>query len=253
MNRSTTHLKNKLPREAGIRKRLKGGEPELLVPYNCSEILISFDGNMEMKKIGSPRVYRMLENHIYLLTPRARGAYLESQKDRSYLLLPQQFLSIDDDKGKLQSVGIGIYKLEEGVFGLNELLDLILSDDLLQLNATLAHYFGVHSSSETVIDAIDMIKSAKGRLSVKEIYESLEISKSKLEKCFNREVGLTPKEFCRIEKLNRFIEVYRGFPELSLTELTYLGGYYDQSHLIKEFNYFLGMSPGKFFSLRNAA
>lgn len=54
------------------------------------------------------------------------------------------------------------------------------------------------------------------------------------------EIGLTPKEFCRIEKLNYFIRTYKQESEGTLTELTYKCGYYDQSHLIK---YFLNTSP----------
>ncbi|MEO1253829.1 MAG: helix-turn-helix domain-containing protein, partial [Bacteroidota bacterium] len=84
-------------------------------------------------------------------------------------------------------------------------------------------------------------------ISIKEIYSLLNISKSKLEQHFNREVGLTPKEFCKIEKLNCFINSYKEDTSQSLTELTYQCGYYDQSHLIKDFKYFLDTSPKKFF------
>ena len=99
--------------------------------------------------------------------------------------------------------------------------------------------------------SIELIKDSHGQIKIKELYETLNVSKSTLEQYFIRETGLTPKEFCKITKLNHFIASYENNEAESLTELTYKCGYYDQSHLIKDFKYFLDTSPRRYFLGRN--
>ena len=247
MIRTTTQPMDGLQIEACVTKKLQGGESKLIVPNNCVEVFIPFDSDIKMRKIGSPRIYELTENEIYLFAPRSRGAHFEVHKDAQYVLRSQSLLSVKNLGVTLKPIGNGIYKLELCVEERNSVLDSLRAGDAADLEGLLFGLLPQDSLNETILNSVEMIQSANGSITIKKIYESLDISKSKLEQHFNREVGLTPKEFCRIEKLNHFIKSYNDFPELSLTELTYLGGYYDQSHLIKDFNYFLGMSPKKFF------
>lgn len=248
MIRSTTLLTEEPQVEACYIKRLKKGITELLIPNNHIEVLMTFDGGIDMKRIGSPRIYELSQEQVYLLAPRARGTYLCSQVDTGYFLKTYSSFGLAALSKKLKPAGAGIYKFEFGGGQKNHMLNTIKNGDLLGLEEVLSQHIGGGCSNETVFNSVEMIRAANGSITIREIYESLKISKSKLEQHFNKEVGLTPKEFCRIEKLNHFIKSYKSFPELSLTELTYLMGYYDQSHLIKDFNYFLEMNPSKFFS-----
>ncbi len=99
-------------------------------------------------------------------------------------------------------------------------------------------------------EAIEMMKASNGKIKVKDVNDQLGISKSSLEQKFNREIGLTPKEFCKIEKLSHFLHSYIEHKDsLNLTQMTFLSGYYDQSHLIKEFRYFMDIQPKEFVQM----
>lgn len=86
----------------------------------------------------------------------------------------------------------------------------------------------------------------RGRVAIKPMARELGVSERRLERLFNSSIGAAPKRFARI---TRFLESCRmlrcnGFE--SLTEVAYQRGYYDQSHFIKEFRDFSGVTPGAF-------
>jgi AraC-like DNA-binding protein len=61
---------------------------------------------------------------------------------------------------------------------------------------------------------------------------------------FRRSVGLTPKEYTRVLRLQRVI---RGMRETgSLADLAGAAGYSDQAHLCREFREFSGLTPGEY-------
>ena len=66
-----------------------------------------------------------------------------------------------------------------------------------------------------------------------------------IERMFIESVGVTPKKFAGIVKLHYFLKHLKNKPiSQSLTAMAYEAGYADQSHLIKEFKKFTGMTPG---------
>jgi AraC-like DNA-binding protein len=61
---------------------------------------------------------------------------------------------------------------------------------------------------------------------------------------FRRSVGLTPKEYTRVLRLQRAI---RGLRQgSSLADLAAAAGYSDQAHLCREFREFTGITPGEY-------
>ena len=72
-----------------------------------------------------------------------------------------------------------------------------------------------------------------------------------LERLFFKYTGVSPKVFSRItrfQRISREMLYYRNYN--NLTELAYDGEYYDQTHFIKEFRKFSGVTPGKFLNDR---
>jgi AraC-like DNA-binding protein len=61
---------------------------------------------------------------------------------------------------------------------------------------------------------------------------------------FRRAVGLTPKEFTRVLRLQRVLRAIRGTG--SLADLAAAAGYSDQAHLCREFREFAGVTPGDY-------
>ena len=58
----------------------------------------------------------------------------------------------------------------------------------------------------------------------------------------------TPYEFRKITRFRKALQKFnQQVDPLSLTELTYILNYFDQSHLVKEFKELTGFSPKPFF------
>jgi len=77
------------------------------------------------------------------------------------------------------------------------------------------------------------------------------VSKMHLDKLFLKYVGIAPKQFSRIIQLNAFIAFKTKHPEQSLTQCGYEAGYYDQSHLTRSFQSFVGRPPRAWFDDAN--
>jgi AraC-like DNA-binding protein len=95
------------------------------------------------------------------------------------------------------------------------------------------------------------IISKRGNLSVKELCEKTGYSRRSLEMKFQKRIGLSPKVLCRII---RFQQIFRYWSkeDSSLTALAYQVGYADQSHFIRDFKQFTGISPGKYRQEKHA-
>ncbi|WP_462247956.1 helix-turn-helix domain-containing protein [Ekhidna sp.] len=224
---------------------------QLLVPNNMAEIYIPFK-NVEFKCIGSVRSITLKEGDGYFFMPRRRGASISLCNNASCLIVRINPLYANKIAYGLNEISNGISLVNFSISQKKSLIqaweneDTYMASDVLE--EILHQTIDLFEYNDTILNSIEQIQESFGRTSIKEIYSNLNVSKSKLEQHFNREVGLTPKEFCKIEKINYFINSYLEDPGQSLTELTYLCGYYDQSHLIKDFKYFLDTSPKKFFA-----
>ena len=63
---------------------------------------------------------------------------------------------------------------------------------------------------------------------------------------FERETGLTPKLFCRVQRFRELLAQAAAHPAVSWTELALAGGYSDQAHFNREFHAFAGITPGEY-------
>jgi len=86
---------------------------------------------------------------------------------------------------------------------------------------------------------------SKGQIIIKDFCSNFGVHKSTLEKNFKRYSGLTPKQYANLIRFNYLIKKM-FFSRSNLTETGYELGYFDQSHMIKEFKKIIGISPRKF-------
>ncbi|RFS23931.1 AraC family transcriptional regulator [Chitinophaga silvatica] len=104
----------------------------------------------------------------------------------------------------------------------------------------------LHKKEDLLInEAVSRITSQKGSIRIEELSKSLFISQDAFEKRFRKLVGVTPKQFSSIVKINTLIR--QRPPALSLTHLALESGYYDQAHFNKDFKLFTGQTPTDFF------
>jgi AraC-like DNA-binding protein len=68
---------------------------------------------------------------------------------------------------------------------------------------------------------------------------------------FRRAVGLAPKQYCRVQRLQRAIASLSA--RRSLAEIAVAAGFSDQAHLTREFRELAGISPGAYRALAPVA
>jgi len=77
--------------------------------------------------------------------------------------------------------------------------------------------------------------------------ENFNLSERSLQRIFKDHVGISPKKFADIMRLENSIDLFRQGK--TLTDVCYESGYYDQPHFIKSFRRFTGYTPSEFSSL----
>jgi AraC-like DNA-binding protein len=83
---------------------------------------------------------------------------------------------------------------------------------------------------------------------VKAIAANADLSVRTIQQRFQKFTGYSPKEILRFMRFKEVITqlINQKENEIDLFELIETHGYHDQSHLIKDFNHFLGTTPRKF-------
>ena len=74
------------------------------------------------------------------------------------------------------------------------------------------------------------------------------LSRKQFERVFSEQVGVNPKTFSRTVRFQRALRVLELKPHISLTALAHECGYFDQSHMIKEFKTFSGYTPTEYIA-----
>ncbi len=101
-------------------------------------------------------------------------------------------------------------------------------------------------------NAVSLIQRELGILPVQQIYTTLNITERKLERVFEEHIGLSPKRFSGVTRMQHFLKLLRKkTPDISLTELTYTCGFYDQAHVIRELKNISGITPGQYLTQPN--
>lgn len=98
-----------------------------------------------------------------------------------------------------------------------------------------------------IIASIHHIIRMQGVVNIDDLVQRNFLSQRQFERNFKTVTGFSPKMFSRIVRFENCIDLYlKG--DVSLTEIAYTFGYYDQSHFIRDFKEFAGEHPSAYFS-----
>lgn len=103
-----------------------------------------------------------------------------------------------------------------------------------------------HPETTYLNHAADLIRRANYTTKVDELPGKVYISRRQLEREFKRKVGVSPKQYMRIARLNAINRYLQTGTQISLSKLSLETGFADQAHLCREFKTFSGVSPVKF-------
>jgi AraC-like DNA-binding protein len=99
------------------------------------------------------------------------------------------------------------------------------------------------------------IHFARGRIcrapqvvTVSGVMERIGLSQRRFIELFRDQVGLTPKAFCRVRRFQRVLESVHRRSGVDWAQVALDGGYYDQAHLIHDFQDFSGLTPATYLA-----
>jgi len=101
----------------------------------------------------------------------------------------------------------------------------------------------VDARVEAVIAAIE---GAAGDCRIDRLAAVADSSRRHLERLFREQVGLTPKVYARVVRFTAAAARLTDDPLVPLADVSSDGGYFDQSHMIREFLAFAGRAPDQF-------
>jgi len=96
--------------------------------------------------------------------------------------------------------------------------------------------------------ALEEFMNISAARTVSEVAKMTGYSRRRFIELFNDEVGLTPKLFSRIQRFQAALELLRQANPISWREIALACGYYDQAHLIRDFQIFSGLTPRAHFA-----
>jgi methylphosphotriester-DNA--protein-cysteine methyltransferase len=94
-----------------------------------------------------------------------------------------------------------------------------------------------------VSTALEFFRQHQAGPRVRETAKYLGLSQRRFIQVFKTEVGMTPKLFSRIQRFQQIRSFIQQTPAPNWADLAVDLGYFDQSHLIREFLEFSGFTP----------
>jgi methylphosphotriester-DNA--protein-cysteine methyltransferase len=91
--------------------------------------------------------------------------------------------------------------------------------------------------------ALEMFRKNQAGPTVREAAKYIGLSQRRFIQVFQAEVGITPKLFSRIQRFQQTRTFIQHNPSINWADLAVDFRYFDQSHLIREFLEFSGLSP----------
>jgi AraC-like DNA-binding protein len=224
--------------------------PERIVPDGCPELVVQLADPCRAGRPGEPRE---LQPAAVLVGPQTSSLLLEPAGEVATMGVRFRpgglaaFLRAPADELADRQVGV------EDLFGKDA---ATLADEAQEaeddgprvgiMTRLLLSRLGRGARPAPALDhAVASLLARRGPVPVEGLARELGISRRQLERAFRRRTGMTPMQLGRVI---RFQNVFRALPESGgdWVSVALDCGYYDQSHLIRDFREFAGESPRAF-------
>ena len=234
------------------------GERERILPDGCTELLFDLAGPA---RETSSDAHELSE----------KGAALAGQLSSAIEFQPIGAMDVLGVRfhahGIFPFLGHPLVELTDRVVALHEIWD-DLSDELwsklreasgdrqrikLVEHALLilARKRDLHPDSH-VQNAVECIAANGGLISIEQLVHEVGLGRRQLERKFALQVGVSPKLYTRIIRLQKFLGQVQRTREYEWPSVVIDCHYYDQSHLIRDFKALCGQTPSEFFGSDHA-
>lgn len=100
-----------------------------------------------------------------------------------------------------------------------------------------------------ISSSIARINQSGGLVNIDDLASEACYSRKQFERHFSKWMGTSPKQFLKIVRFQHAIDKKSKNKSSNLTDLTYQCGYYDQAHMINDFQQLSGMTPKQYFDV----
>lgn len=139
--------------------------------------------------------------------------------------------------------------LQEKLSGQND-----LADKVEMINTFFIEWAArsVRQNNPLVAESVNFIFKNNGTNSIRQLVKHTGYTERHIERSFMECIGLSPKRFGNIVKLHSFLKLLKNKSrQNTFTRMSYEAGYADQSHLIKEFKKYTGITPNDYLHKTN--
>jgi AraC-like DNA-binding protein len=162
--------------------------------------------------------------------------------------------------GAFLLLGLPMYELSQRVVTIEELFGrggMLLREALAEAPGWAERFALVDEFLLTLLDrarspvpsvtrALGRLRESGGTVPVGVLAAEIGCSRRHLISRFREHVGVTPKLLARILRFERVVSLVDARTEMGWAEIAQVCGYYDQAHMIRDFNQFAGGPPSEF-------
>jgi AraC-like DNA-binding protein len=185
---------------------------------------------------------------IMLFGPQVKYYQVPVPANTRYLgirILPHYFYAITGvTPSEIRTNSIPFNQFSDLKLPLDELLDMPFTKESLQrfCESKIPKRL---KTDDRIEKAIMYIKEAKGNVKMQEVAQRVHLSDRQFQRLFKTTTGYTPKEYGQVIRFRiALIELF--FEEQNYQDVVFENGYFDQSHLFKDFYKLLEQSPEQF-------
>ena len=225
-------------------------QAERILPDGCIELILNFGDRFSqhsgVKRFDQPRHFLVGQMTGPILISPMGAVELIGVRFHPGGTLPFLRLPLYEMTDKLVELGNLAQHFERELLEVSVDLPTI-SNRVAAIESLLLSYVLRFKHDSCCLRLAATIVDSAGLMSVDQLATDAGVSTRQLERRFLREVGITPKLLSRIL---RFQQVFRAVErsDASWAPVAVECGYYDQAHLIRDFNQFAQQTPAVLFA-----
>lgn len=204
-----------------------------VLPDGAADILIDV-GAASARAIGTMTRPLLLESAA---TPELLGVRFHPGRALPFVRMP--LAEVTDDSAPL----LRLREAADAIASAGELPARVAEFEAMLLGALTRD----EEVDRRVDAAVWRIVASDGRIAIDALADDIGISRQHLSRRFLAHVGVTPKTFARVVRFRAVLRRAQSSPDRDWAELAAEAGYFDQSHLIADFQQFAGTTPVPFF------
>lgn len=112
----------------------------------------------------------------------------------------------------------------------------LISDFLVSLS-------GKNNADQMLQQATEKIIRHNGEISLPELHKEFSLSERTFERRFENSIGISPRLFTRVCRFQSALAQLHSYDYAKLSDVAYENGFSDQSHFIRTFKEFTGVTP----------